>query len=539
MRRLVLALAAAAILSAQVRYEDILKSPNADWLTYAGDYAAHRHSPLRQITTVNAPNLTAKWVYHFTEARRLQCVPLVHRGIMFVTNSNEIAALDARTGRTIWRYKDDQVKRNSVNRGAALLNDKVYFVTSDAHLVALDAKTGALRWNQKYADTEKGYFATLAPLAVKDKIVVGVSGGDSGMRGFIAALYAETGEEAWRTFTIPGRGEPGSETWGDLTIDWGGGATWLSGTFDPELNTLYWTTGNPWPDFYAGDRQGDNLYSDSLLALDPDTGKRKWHFQFTPKDVWDWDAQSWPVLIDLPWPSGKPGAKPRKLVYHANRNGYFYVLDRVTGEYLRSTLLADKVNWAKGFEPNGRPIVKPEMIPTPTGVTVCPSVRGVTNWMSPSYNSALGLYFVPTLEQCDIFTSSSKQPEPMKGFAGTGGERVSDDPGKFYMRAFDPKTGKRVWEYPMTGKGTMWAGTVSTAGGVLFFGDDDGQFVALDAKSGRHLWHFNTGQMLTASPMTYEVGGKQYVTIATATDIMTFGLFEPAVSVPVVKETIQ
>lgn len=539
MRFLILAAAVVLPLAAQVRYEDILKSPNANWLTYAGDYAGHRHSPLARITPANAANLTAKWVYHVDGARRLQCTPLVHNGVMYVTNSNEVIALDARTGRRIWRYKDDQVKRNDVNRGVALLDDKVYFVTSDAHLVALDARTGALRWSHQYADPKKGYFATLAPMAVKDKIVVGVSGGDSGMRGFVAALDARTGAEVWRTYTIPARGEPGSETWGDLTIDWGGAGTWLSGTFDPALNLLYWTTGNPWPDFFAGDRDGDNLYSDSLLALDADTGKMRWYFQFTPKDVWDWDAQAWPLLLDLPWPPNDQAAKPRQLVYHANRNGYFYVLDRVTGEFLRATVLADKVNWARGMDAKGRPLVIPEMVPTPTGVRVCPSIRGATNWMSPSYNAALNLYFVPVLEQCDIIISSSKKPEPMKGFAGTGGETIPTEPGKFFLRAYDPKTGGRDWEYPMTGKGNMWAGTVSTAGGVLFFGDDDGHLVALEAKTGRHLWHFNTGQMLTASPIAFEVAGKQYVTIATATDIMTFGLFEPAVSVPLVKERVQ
>jgi alcohol dehydrogenase (cytochrome c) len=230
----------------------------------------------------------------------------------------------------------------------------------------------------------------------------------------------------------------------------------------------------------------------------------------------------------------------RKLVFHANRNGYLYALDRTNGKFLRATKLAELVDWADGIDAKtGRPIVRKEKIPTPAGVTACPSVRGVTNWMSPSYNPQLGLFFVPTLEQCDVFTSSNKKPEPMKGFAGTGSETIPNEPGKFYMRAFDPKSGKKVWEYPMTGKGEMWAGTVATATGILFFGDDDGQLVALEARTGRHLWHFNTGQLLTASPITYGVDGKQYVSIATATDVMTFGLFEPAQSVPLVKEKVE
>ncbi|MBK5293619.1 MAG: PQQ-dependent dehydrogenase, methanol/ethanol family [Acidobacteriia bacterium] len=519
---------------AQVRYEDILKGPSGNWLTYAGDYAGQRHSPLKQITTANANQMTAKWVHHVENAKRLECVPLVYDGIMYVTDSNLVIALDARTGRKIWQYKAEQVKRQDINRGVALLGDRVYFATSDAHLVALDRKTGGLLWSKPYADTKKGYFATVAPFAAKNLIVVGVSGGDSGMRGFVAAYKADSGEEAWRIYTIPARGEPGSESWGDLTLDWGGGGTWLSGTYDPALNSLFWTTGNPWPDFYGGDRKGDNLYSDSLLSLDVDTGKMKWYFQFTPNDVWDWDAQAWPVLIDMP-----VNGKMRKVVLHANRNGFFYVLDRVTGEYLRATPYVEKLSWAKGIDAKGRPILIPGQEPTPGGKVACPSVRGASNWMSPSYSPATGLLYVPTLEQCDVYTSSSKHPEPMKGFAGTGAESVPSEPGKFYMRALDPKTGAKKWDYPMTGDASSWAGTVSTAGGVLFFGDDDGQMVALDSKDGRHLWHFNTGQRLTASPITYEVAGKQYVAIATATDVMAFGLFEPAPSVPLVKERIE
>jgi alcohol dehydrogenase (cytochrome c) len=515
----------------QVRHEDIAKSPNAEWLTYAGDFAGQRHSPLKQIHTGNAASLAAKWVYHVNDANRLECVPLVHDGIMYVTNSNEVHALDARTGRRIWLYKDDQVRRKQVNRGVALLGDRVFFVTSDAHLVALDHRNGAVIWDTAYADTKKGYFATVAPFAVKDKVVVGVSGGDSGMRGFLAAYDAATGKEAWRFWTVPVRGEPGSETWGDLTIDWGGAGTWLSGTYDPRLNLLYWTTGNPWPDFYGGHRKGDNLYSDSLIAVNADTGKLKWHFQFTPHDVWDWDAQAWPVLIDATWEG-----KPRNLVLHANRNGFFYVLDRVTGEFLRATPYVEKLTWAKGVDAKGRPILIPGKDPTPLGQVACPSIRGASNWMSPSYNPATRLLYVPTLEQCDVFYSSAKEPEPMKNFAGTGVESIPNEPGRFYMRAIDPLTGQKRWDYRMTGKAESWAGTVSTAGGVLYFGDDDGHLVAIDAKSGKHLWHFNTGQLLTASPITYEVDGKQYVAIATATDVMAFGLFEPAVSVPQVIE---
>ncbi|HUQ91963.1 MAG TPA: PQQ-dependent dehydrogenase, methanol/ethanol family [Bryobacteraceae bacterium] len=519
---------AAQVTPKGVSFEDIGRSPNTDWLTYAGDYKGTRHSPLTRINSTNVGSLVPKWTFHMETSRKLETVPIVYGGIMYVTNSNQLEALDARSGRRIWSYRDDQSPISRVNRGAAILGDRVFFVTGDCHLIALQRITGAVLWHRKYADTDKGYFATMAPLVVKDRVIVGVGGGDTGNRGFIAAISASTGEELWRLFTIPGRGEPGSESWTDKLIDWGGAATWLSGTYDPELNLIYWTTGNPWPDFYGGDRRGDNLFSCAVIAVNPDTGKMKWYFQFTPHDTHDWDGQGWPVLIDMPW----KGAM-RKTLIHANRNGFLYVLDRFTGEFLRATPFVDKLDWAKGIDAKGRPLEVPGKDPTPAGTKACPSVRGASNWMSPSYNPAHGLFFVVTLEQCDIYVSSAKEPEPMRNFAGGGGDQIPTEPGKFFLRAIDPKSGKRVWEYPMTGPGTMWAGTVSTAGGVVFFGDDDNHLVAVDSRTGRHLWHYNVGQPLFASPITYEVAGKQFVTIASQTDIFTFGLFEPLSPVPV------
>jgi alcohol dehydrogenase (cytochrome c) len=514
---------------AQVRFEDILKGPAENWLTYAGDYQGRRHSALKQITVENAGSLTPKWVYHVPKANGLRTNPIVYDGVMYVTNSNELRALDARSGRLIWQYRDGRAKKEAVNRGAAILGDRVFFMTTDCHLVALDRRTGAVLWQKKYASVEDGLNSPGMPLALKDKVLVGVGGGDTGMRGFIAALSASTGEELWRTYTIPAKGEPGSETWGKL-VEYGGGATWLSGTYDPQLNLLYWATGNAWPDFYGGDRTGDNLYSCSLLALDADTGKMKWHFQFTPHDTHDWDAQAWPVLVDLPYKGTM-----RKLVLHANRNGFFYVLDRVTGEYLNATRLVEKLDWASGIDAKGRPILIPGKDPTPNGNRACPGVRGATNWMSPSFNPATGLLYIVTLEQCDIFTSSSKEPEPKKNFSGGGAGPKPGELGQFFLRAFDPKTGERKWEYPMTGPAESWAGTVSTAGGVIFFGDDDGHLVGLDARNGKHLWHFQMGEGLTASPITYAVDGKQYVAIASSTAIFSFGLFEPLQSMPAPK----
>jgi alcohol dehydrogenase (cytochrome c) len=517
-------------MQAQVQYQDIVKGPSENWLTYAGTYQGWRYSPLKQITVENAGSMAPKWAYHVPNARGLRSSPIVYKGVMYVTNSNSVYALDARSGRLIWQYLDTRVKEQSVNRGAAISGDAVYFTTTDNYLTALDRQTGALLFSKKFADKDKGISSTSAPLAVKDKIIVGSAGGDSGMRGFVAALSAKTGEELWRTYTVPAKGEPGAESWAGF-LEWGGGATWLSGTFDPELNTLYWTTGNPWPDFSGTRRAGDNLYTCSLIALDLDSGKMKWYFQFTPHDTHDWDAQSWPVLIDIEWQG-----KPRKVVLHANRNGFFYVLDRTTGEFLRATQLIDKVTWAKGIDAKGRPILIPGKDPTPEGNWVCPSVKGATNWMGQSYHPGTGLLYVLTLEQCGMYTSSSQEPTPMKNFPGGG---ATEEGGQVILRALDPKTGKRVWEYPMTGAGRMWTGIVSTAGGVVFSGDDDGHLVALDARSGKHLWHFNMGELLTASPITYEVDGKQYVAIASASAVFSFGLFEPAQSIPLPKVTVK
>lgn len=530
-RTLLVALMNAALCApvvAQVRYEDILKGPGQDWLTYSGTYQGSRYSPLRQITPENAGSLVPKWVFHVPKAEGLRTSPIVYKGIMYVTNTNSVYAVDVRSGRQIWEHVDTRAKKQGANRGAAILGDRVYFTTADNYLTALDRRTGGLIFSKQFADAEKGITSTSAPLIVKDKVIVGSAGGDTGMRGFVAALSASTGEELWRTYTVPAKGEPGSETWGDL-IEWGGGGTWLSGTFDPELNTLYWTTGNPWPDFADTSRQGDNLYTCSLIALDLDTGKMKWYFQFTPHDTHDWDAQSWPLLIDMPWQG-----KPRKVVLHANRNGFFYLLDRTTGEFLRATQLVDKMTWAKGIDDKGRPVPLPGKDPTLAGNMVCPSVKGATNWMGQSYNPGTGLLYVLTLEQCGVYTTSLQKPVPMKNFVGGG---ATQDGGQIILRALDPKTAKRVWEYPMTGASAMWSGVVSTAGGVVFTGDDDGHLVALDARTGKHLWHFSMGELLTASPVTYEVDGKQYVAIASATSIFSFGLFEPMHSVPLPKVT--
>lgn len=518
-----LLLVAAGCAFAQVQFNDLLKSPAENWLTYHGDYRAQRHSPLTQINRDTVRNLVPKWTYHVNGAARLETTPIVADGVMYVTNTNQVDAVDARTGRQIWSYQDERATRSDVNRGVAILGRRVFFVTSDGYLVALNRTTGGILWHKQYADVKQGYYATLAPLALKDSIVLGVSGGDSGMRGFVAAYSPSTGEQLWKFYTVPLKGEPGSETWGEFDPQWGGGATWMTGAYDPDLNLTYWTTGNPWPDYYGEGRRGANLYTDSVIALDATTGKLKWYFQFTPHDTHDWDAESIPVLVDAVYEG-----KPRKLLLHPNRNGFLYVLDRVTGQYLTAHPFVRLLSWATGIDANGRPIEVHDMDPTPKGRIVCPSTRGASNWMSPSWDPVNKLLFVTALEQCDQYVSTMANPQPMHGSMAGGGGPVDGQNGKFYLRALDPLTGAKRWEYAMTGSTDMWAGSVTTAGGLVFFGDDQGGLVALDTSTGADLWHFSMGQTVTASPITYSVKGKQYVAIATATDVFTFALFEPA-----------
>lgn len=519
MRYLWLLALVAAHLPAQVTYQDILKSPDANWLTYHGDYRGQRYSPLNQIDTKNVAQLAPAWTFGIPGATHLEATPIVYEGVMYVTGSNSVFATDARTGKLIWSYRDQFATRESVNRGAAILGNSVFFVTGDCYLVALQRNSGAILWHKKFADVSQGYFSSMAPLALRDRVVVGVSGGDSGMRGFVAALSASTGEELWRFYTVPKKGEPGAETWGEFDTQWGGGATWMTGTYDPDLNVLYWATGNPWPDYNGTARRGANLYTDAIVALDANTGKLNWYFQFTPHDTHDWDAQSIPVLVDIPI-----NGKQRRVLLHPNRNGFYYVLDRVTGQFICATPFIEKLDWAKGIDASGHPLEVPEMEPIPGGRRVCPSTRGASNWMSPTFDPQTKLLYVPTLEQCDLYTATAEQPAPMKNMAGGGAESLPREPGQFFMRALNPASGKREWEYPMTGPGDMWAGAVSTAGGLVFFGDDDGTLVAIDAVTGKHLWHYYMGQTLTASPVTFSVNGKQYVSIASQSNVFTFAL---------------
>ncbi|MSO23199.1 MAG: PQQ-dependent dehydrogenase, methanol/ethanol family [Acidobacteria bacterium] len=523
---------------AQVTFQDLLQPPAENWLSYSGDLTGRRHSLLKQIATGNVNQLVPQWIFHVPESKRLQATPVVVNGLMYVTDSNQVFALDAGTGRSIWHFKQVEAKQTLGNRGVAVLGDRVFFLTSDAHLVALHAKTGALLWDIQYANSEEDYSATLAPLAIDGKVIVGVGGGDCGIRGFVAAFDASTGQEVWRFWTIPGPDESGSETWGGHPTEISGGATWMTGVYDASQDLVIWTTGNPGPDFFGGERPGDNLYTNCVVALEAKTGKLRWHFQFTPHDTHDWDAQEFPVLVDTDFQG-----KPRKLLIQANRNGFFYVLDRTNGQMLMAKPFVKKLNWAKGILSNGQPDLVPDMDPSPEGKFVCPGVIGGTNWFSPSYSPETQLFYVMSVEQCDIYTSSSRSYKKGECYSGTGAEAIPSEPGQFILRALDIQTGEIRWEISLIGSGTSSSampGTLSTKSGLVFFADDAGYLAAADGRLGKTLWSFYTGQMISASPMSYSVSGKQYVAIATATDVISFGLFDPAVfgaKQPIVERT--
>jgi alcohol dehydrogenase (cytochrome c) len=495
-----------------------------DWTSYNGQAGGSRYSPLTQISKGNASKLTAKWIFSLPNTAPLQVTPVVAGGVMYVTSANECYALDAGTGRQIWRYQRPRTKglignaAGGANRGVSVAGDKVFMVTDHAHLIALDRTTGALRWDTEMADWRQNYNATGAPLPVGNLVVTGTSGGDEGVRGFLAAFDQATGKEVWRFWTVPKRGEPGSETWQGKGIDHPGGTTWLTGTYDPELDTVYWPVGNPGPDLIGDDRLGDNLYTDSIVALEAKTGRLKWHFQFTPHDVWDYDAQETPALVDGAWQG-----QPRKLLVQANRNGFLYVLDRTNGAFLSGKQYVKNVTWATGLDAKGRPNVVPNMEPTLEGRRVCPSLDGASNWYSTSYSPATNLYYVQTNDKCGIFTKTPMDWEAGKGFMG-GSFRPAPEPAQRILRAFDIQTGRAVWELPQQGAVNSWGGVLSTAGGVVIFGEDSGALMAADASTGKPLWSFQTSQVWKASPMTYMFDNAQYVAIAAGSNIIAFGL---------------
>ncbi|HEY2015813.1 MAG TPA: PQQ-binding-like beta-propeller repeat protein, partial [Bryobacteraceae bacterium] len=496
-----------------------------DWPTYHGDIRGNRYSPLSQIDVSNVARLSPAWVFTVPNAGRLQVTPLVAGGIMYVTVANECYSLDAGTGRQLWHYSRPRTTgltgnaAGGINRGVALAGDRVFMVTDNAHLLALDKNTGSILWETEMADWHVNYNATSAPLAAGGLVISGTAGGDEGARGFVAAFDQATGKEAWRFWTVPKPGEPGSETWGGKDLAHPASAAWFTGSYDEQLGTVFWQTGNPGNDLNGDDRPGDNLYSCSIVALDIHTGKLKWYFQYTPHDVWDWDAAQPPVLVDTNWQG-----TPRKLLLHANRNGFFYILDRTNGKLLLAKPFVKKLTWAKEIGADGRPVKIPGKEPTAEGNLICPALEGATNWYSTSFHPGTGLYYLQTLERCNIYVKQATDWQAGKSFFGGTVRAVPDERPQKILRAIDIQTGRIVWEVPETGSGESWGGVLSTAGGVVFFGDDSGWFSAVDAKSGGRLWHFPLNDLWKASPMTYVFDGKQHVAVASGGSVFAFSL---------------
>ena len=474
-----------------------------DWRTYNGSDSGNRFSPLEQITTANVGTLKVKWVFPI-QYFGLETTSLAADGMLYATGPNQVFALDAGTGGLVWQYSRPPSlglvgdARLGTNRGVALLRDKIFFVTDNAHLLALDRASGKLLWETQMMapDTTGQHFGgTVAPLVVHDTVVAGVAGADHGIRGFVAAFAVETGAVVWRTWTVPRRGEPGSETWQGKEPVTGGGSTWLTGSYDASSDTLYWATGNPWPASDDVDRPGDNLYTNCVLALNARTGELKWYYQFTPHDLNDRDATEPNVLIDAVYQG-----KPSQLLLHADRNGFFYVLDRTNGKLLLAKPFLRRVDWASSIGLDGRPVVK-----DPRG---CPS--DAANWSSTAYSPETRLYYFLALEEC----------------VGDKPGGYPDQSGQRFLRAVNIDTGEIVWEIPQPGpaRAKTWSGVLATAGGLIFYGQPNGGFAAVDQRTGRMLWQFPTNVRMKASPMTFAVAGQQYVAVAAGPNILCFGL---------------
>jgi alcohol dehydrogenase (cytochrome c) len=506
--------------SAGISFEQIVHPNAGDWPTYHGQITGNRHSDLQQIDVSNVAHLAPAWMFPIARAQRLEGTPIVVDGIMYVTTANECYALDAKSGRQIWHYQRPLTKgvigdaESAINRGVAVLRDKVFMITDHAHILALNRLTGHLLWDTEMADFHLHYGATGAPLVVGNLVLSGTSGGDEGAPGFIGAYNVDTGVQAWRFSTIAG-----PETWVGRAIEHGCVDAWFTGTYDPTTDLIFWPTGNPCPDYNGDERQGDNLYANSVVALEPKTGKLRWYYQFTPHDLHDWDAVAPLLAIDTPFKG-----EPRQLMIQANRNGFFYVLDRATGEFLLGQPFVKKMDWADGIDEKGRPQVRLSATPTPAGTKTCPNVAGATNWYSSAYNPATKLFYVMAVESCSIYTKSDAWWEPGKSFYGGGTRRVPGETPERFLRALDIQTGKTVWEIPQIGGGGGWGGVLSTAGGLVFFCDESGALAAADAKSGQLLWHFHANQQWHASPMTYAVNGRQFVAVAAGSNIISFAL---------------
>ncbi|HXU20918.1 MAG TPA: PQQ-dependent dehydrogenase, methanol/ethanol family [Verrucomicrobiae bacterium] len=513
-----------------VTYKRLLHADDEpqNWLMSGGNYQAWRFSPLKQINTANVGTLKAAWIYQPAQSGQQEASAVVVNGIMYITEApSGVTALDAKYGTKIWSWSPKlprviyHVGSHLDNRGIAILGNTIYVGTVDAHLVALDAKTGAMKWDVHIADNKENYGINSAPLVINEKVIVGIGGGDGGARGFVDAYDAKTGQRLWRVYTIPAQGDPVAKTWGDDMTGLGGGGTWVTGSYDASLNLLYWGTGNPAPSFNRAGRPGDNLYTCSLLAIDPDTGKMKWYFQFTPHDTHDWDSAQTPVLFDA-----TVDHEQRKFVAMANRNGFYYVLDRVTGKFAKGVPFV-KVTWAKGLDENGRPIYNGDPDPTPKGTLVYPAVMGGADWTAPAYSPLTKMFYVNAHELGAYFYSGQPRlnPNGPPGYGGGGQNALSGDKAYGALRALDSVTGKLIWQYRLLAP--AWVSPLVTAGSLVFAGTDEGNFFALDAEKGKLLWEFNlggSGNVFRTNSITYAVNGKQYVLAVAGNDFVAFTL---------------
>jgi alcohol dehydrogenase (cytochrome c) len=541
---LVAAAGAVAVRAQQpVTFDRILHADREpqNWLTYSGGLFSNRYSPLTQVTPANAKNLELQWVFQTRgpaePVEKSEATPLVVDGVMYtVLSPNHVVALDAVTGRMYWMYSPRlsplaRVCCGRINRGLAILGDNLFMGTIDGHLIAIDAKSGRAVWDVAVSKPELGYSLTVAPIIVKDKVIIGPAGGEYGIRGFIAAFDAKTGREAWRFHTVPGPDEKGHDSWPAGTDAWehGGGSIWVTGSYDPDLNLLYFGTGNPGPDWNADPRPGANLYTDSVVALNPDTGELKWHYQFTPHDEFDYDSTQVPVLTDIEWKG-----RQRKVMLWANRNGFWYVLDRATGEFLRGQPFV-RVNWAEGIDEQGVP--KRVLNATPEGTLVYPNNQGATNWYSPSYSPRAGLFYIPSW--MDTYSTYTKGPAEYKAgnqyvgrFPTMTVPALRTAPGNVNTRtpqegwgaiqAFDARTGELKWQFKMAD--VTDSGVLSTASDVVFAGGREGYFFALNGRTGELLWKGNVGGQVSAGPMSYAVNGRQYVAINAGSALFAYAL---------------
>jgi len=489
---------------------ELVKPDPKNWLTYSGSYDSQRHSPLRQITPSNVHSLAAVFAYHMAGQRNLEVTPVVKDGVMYISQYNRIDAIDARSGNIIWQYQR-QPLNDGAQRGTTVYANRIFVTTADRHLLALDRRNGSVLWETAVHDNLQ--LAGGAPLVAHGKVIV--SGNQP--NGFIQAYDAESGKYVWEWHPVPhSADEPNARTWAGESWKTGGSPIWLSGSYDPESRLVFYGTGQPNPVWSGATRAGDDLYSDCIVALDVDTGTLKWYFQTTPHDVHDWDSEEMPVLVDAVYQG-----RPRKLLLQANRNGYYYILDRTNGQFLHGTPFVSQLDWSSGLDANGRPILVPGHDPSVQGTKTCPSTAGATNWPSPTYDPATGYFYVVAQEGCGLNYLESSAPDAETGYLESPREHES---WQLYVRALDALTGRKIWDYRQIASHHYGPGLLSTAGGVIFAAEELGQFSALDARTGKPLWHFNTGDMLTAGPISYSVDGRQFVAVASGTNIFAFAL---------------